>query len=180
MCAIREPNSSFAFLASCMFKTMKKRSPVRRRVRMATKPARSHANTATGPRPIASRPSTAVLKLGPGQSRVVSPEQPTELTCGGPALRVLAGRSHSQDRAARMTDSTSPSVSSPGGDASAIFVGIDVAKDKLDLARTDSSEIFTVTNDAAGIRRILDLLRPIRPTLIVIEATGGFERTALG
>jgi transposase len=79
-----------------------------------------------------------------------------------------------------MTDSTSPSVSSPGSDASAIFVGIDVAKDKLDLARTDSSEIFTVTNDAAGIRRILDLLRPIRPTLIVIEATGGFERTALG
>src|SRR5271163_4743520 len=156
-----------------MFKTMKTRSTIRRRVRVATKPARNHANTVTGPRPIASRPSTAVLERGPSQSRVVSPEQPIELTH-------LAERSHSQDRAARMTDSTSPSVSTSGGDASAIFVGIDVAKSKLDLARTDSSEIFTVTNDAAGIRRILDLLRPIHPTLVVIEATGGLERVALG
>jgi len=71
-----------------------------------------------------------------------------------------------------MTDSSSASVSS-------LFVGIDVAKDKLDLARSDSNQILTVANDPAGIRQIVDSLRPTPPTMIVVEATGGLERAVL-
>lgn len=83
-----------------------------------------------------------------------------------------------------MNDVTSPSVSSvpaaPASTAAAgVFVGIDVAKDKLDVARSDSASILTVSNDAAGIGRILEQLGPIRPTLLVIEATGGLERAVL-
>jgi transposase len=68
-----------------------------------------------------------------------------------------------------MTDSSSQSVSS-------IVVGIDVAGNKLDLARSDSNQILTVANDDAGIAAIVELLRPLRPAVIVIEATGGLER----
>jgi transposase len=63
--------------------------------------------------------------------------------------------------------------------AAACFVGIDVAKHKLDLARTDSPEILTLANDPEGIRRIVDTLRSMSPSTIVIEATGGLEQPLL-
>jgi transposase len=58
------------------------------------------------------------------------------------------------------------------------FVGIDVAKDKLDLARSDADFVLTVPNDAAGIKQVLSTLRepPAAPAIIVVEATGGLER----
>src|SRR5260370_2729512 len=55
------------------------------------------------------------------------------------------------------------------------FVGIDVAKATLDLAVEPSKETWTVTNDAAGIQELISRLVPLAPTLIVLEATGGFE-----
>jgi transposase len=69
---------------------------------------------------------------------------------------------------------TQPSVSD-----SSYFVGIDVAKAKLDLARSDAGEILTVNNDSQGISRIVDSLRTIRPDMIVMESTGGLERPLL-
>jgi transposase len=56
-----------------------------------------------------------------------------------------------------------------------IVVGIDVAKDKLDVHVLPSGEAFTVARDMAGIERLLERLRPMGPELIVVEATGGFE-----
>jgi len=61
----------------------------------------------------------------------------------------------------------------------ALFVGIDVAKDKLDMARSDSAEVLTVANDPQGIRRLIDSLRQRRPNVLVVEATGGLERAVL-
>jgi transposase len=60
--------------------------------------------------------------------------------------------------------------------ASAVFVGIDVAKDKLDLARSDNRQLLTVCNDEKGIGQIIKLLKDVAPACIVVEATGGFER----
>jgi transposase len=60
-----------------------------------------------------------------------------------------------------------------------LFLGIDVAKQKLDLARSDVDSILTVSNDAAGIATLLAPLLTQRPTLIVVEATGGLERPLL-
>lgn len=62
---------------------------------------------------------------------------------------------------------------------SSLFVGIDVAKDKLDLARSDSAELLVVTNDQRGIRRIVESFKTTRPDRIVIESTGGLERPLL-
>lgn len=60
-----------------------------------------------------------------------------------------------------------------------ILVGIDVAKDKLDVARSDDARVVTISNTGEGIAELLGLLRTLKPTLVVIEATGGYERPAL-
>jgi transposase len=60
-----------------------------------------------------------------------------------------------------------------------LFVGIDVAKDKLDLARSDADKILTVFNTPAGIRQIVDSLQNAPVATIVLEATGGLEQPLL-
>jgi transposase len=56
-----------------------------------------------------------------------------------------------------------------------IFVGIDVAKDRLDVHVRPSGEIFDVPRDGEGIADLVHRLRALEPRLIVMEATGGFE-----
>jgi transposase len=58
-----------------------------------------------------------------------------------------------------------------------LFVGIDVAKDKLDVHLRPSTEAFSVARDGKGLAELVDRLRDLSPTLVVLEATGGFERT---
>jgi transposase len=57
------------------------------------------------------------------------------------------------------------------------FVGIDVAKDRLDVHVRPEGESFTVARDGEGLTVLVDRLRAISPTLVVLEATGGFEVT---
>lgn len=56
-----------------------------------------------------------------------------------------------------------------------IFVGIDVSKARLDVHVRPTAESFTVPSDEAGLTTLLTRLRALRPTLIVLEATGGYE-----
>lgn len=65
------------------------------------------------------------------------------------------------------------------GSVSSLFVGIDVSKDKLDLARSDSDRLLTMANDPQGIDPIVQQLKAAQPTCIVIESTGGLERPLL-
>ena len=60
-----------------------------------------------------------------------------------------------------------------------VFVGIDVAKLKLDLARSDVNSIRTFKNDSDDIAQIVASLRDAAVALIVVEATGGLERPLL-
>lgn len=73
---------------------------------------------------------------------------------------------------------TSP-VAPPAPPVAPVFVGIDVAKDKLDLARSDSRQLVTVGNDEKGVGQIIKLLKEVPTACIVVEATGGFERLAV-
>jgi transposase len=57
-----------------------------------------------------------------------------------------------------------------------MFVGIDVAKAELVVAVHPSHECWTVANDERGVRTLVDRLVALTPTLIVLEATGGYER----
>jgi transposase len=57
-------------------------------------------------------------------------------------------------------------------------VGIDVSKATLDIAVRPTDEQWSAANDASEIDGLVRRLRALAPTLIVLEATGGFE-TAL-
>jgi transposase len=60
-----------------------------------------------------------------------------------------------------------------------LFVGIDVAKAQLDIALRPTGERWEVTNDAAGIASLVAHLQAVVPTLIVLEATGGYQRAVV-
>jgi transposase len=59
-----------------------------------------------------------------------------------------------------------------------IFVGIDVSKARLDVAIVPSGERESVANDESGITSLIKRLVSLNPALIVLEATGGIERSA--
>ncbi|QDT59772.1 Transposase [Stieleria bergensis] len=56
------------------------------------------------------------------------------------------------------------------------FIGIDVSKAKLDLAFDEQATTTVVPNDPKGIDELVDLLPEAKSCLIVIEATGNYER----
>ena len=60
----------------------------------------------------------------------------------------------------------------------AIFVGIDVSKDRLDVHVRPSGEAFAAARDGKGLEDLVERLRTLSPTLIALEATGGFETIA--
>jgi transposase len=55
------------------------------------------------------------------------------------------------------------------------FVGIDVAKDRLDVHVRPSGEAFAVARDGEGLAVLSERLTGLSPRLVVLEATGGFE-----
>jgi transposase len=58
------------------------------------------------------------------------------------------------------------------------FVGIDVSKAALDVGVLSPEQFWTIPNDEAGCRSLAERLQTLSPTLIVLEATGGFETLA--
>ena len=57
----------------------------------------------------------------------------------------------------------------------AIVVGIDVSKDRLDVAVRPSGEVFAVARDADGLDALIAKLTPLAAAAIAVEATGGYE-----
>jgi transposase len=55
------------------------------------------------------------------------------------------------------------------------WIGIDVAKAWLDVARSGAEPVQRVANDADGIAALVAALRQRPPRLVVLEATGGYE-----
>ena len=59
------------------------------------------------------------------------------------------------------------------------FVGIDVSKARLDVAAHPAGALQSVANDETGIKTLVEQLRTVKPMLIVLEATGGIERSVV-
>jgi len=59
----------------------------------------------------------------------------------------------------------------------ACCVGIDVSKDRLDVHLRPSDEAFSVARDGKGLENLVDRLKALNVSLIVLEATGSFETT---
>ncbi len=56
------------------------------------------------------------------------------------------------------------------------YVGIDVSKKTLDVGTLHRGEHRTVSNDEEGHKSVREQMLKLRPKLIVMEATGGYER----
>lgn len=60
-----------------------------------------------------------------------------------------------------------------------IVVGIDVSKDRLDIALSPSGDVFFVGNSHAGLDALVSRLKAQQADVIALEATGGFETLAV-
>lgn len=56
-----------------------------------------------------------------------------------------------------------------------ITVGIDVSKDRLDIAVRPSGEVFAIERNPAGLEQLTLRLGALSPNLVALEASGGFE-----
>ncbi len=61
----------------------------------------------------------------------------------------------------------------------AVAVGIDVAKARLDVAVYPTGTTWTVPCSRGGLRRLQGRLQALRPSRIVLEASGGYERAVV-
>jgi len=59
------------------------------------------------------------------------------------------------------------------------YVGIDVGKAWLDVALWGSDEVWRVSNDEAGVAKIMERVTVLDVRLIAVEATGGYEQLAV-
>ena len=60
-----------------------------------------------------------------------------------------------------------------------VAVGIDVAKARLDVAVEPTGATWTVPRSRGGLRRLQGQLQALRPSRIVLEASGGYERAVV-
>lgn len=57
----------------------------------------------------------------------------------------------------------------------AVVVGIDISKHKIDVADSTNQRVKTISNDSDAITQWIETLTDIPHTLVVMEATGGYE-----
>src|SRR4030095_14109015 len=95
----------------------------------------------------------------------------------GVARLPLRARTVARDPSRITQDRATTCRPRPGGStmpSTAAFVGIDVAKAELVIAICPSGNHWTVPNDPAGIQALVERVSEHAPTLIVLEATGGY------
>jgi len=63
--------------------------------------------------------------------------------------------------------------------ATSSYVGIDVSKDRLDVAMLGEERGEQVDNTQAGIAKLVQQMQEACPELIVVEATGGYQRAVV-
>ena len=63
--------------------------------------------------------------------------------------------------------------------ATSSYVGIDVSKDRLDVAVLGEERGWQVDNTQAGMAKLVQQMQKVCPELIVVEATGGFQRAVV-
>jgi transposase len=60
--------------------------------------------------------------------------------------------------------------------SSGTYVGIDVSKDRLEVAILGEERVRQVENTPTGNDELVEQLQELQPALIVVEATGGYQR----
>ena len=57
-----------------------------------------------------------------------------------------------------------------------VYVGIDVAKNSFEVAVTGEVQTLSLGNEEAGYTELCQVLVPLAPRLVLLEATGGYEQ----
>jgi len=65
-----------------------------------------------------------------------------------------------------------------GGVMPETFIGLDIAKDHIDVGIRPGDETWQVTNTPEGIAHLATRLEEVAPVCIVLEASGGYEHEA--
>lgn len=60
------------------------------------------------------------------------------------------------------------------------FVGVDVFKDRLNVASNPADDSWMFGNDGPGIAALVEHLRPLSPAFIVVKSAGGLEIPLMG
>ena len=60
------------------------------------------------------------------------------------------------------------------------FVGIDISKERLDVGIIPGNETTSFVFDEEGLSKLTDFMKSVAPEMIVLEATGGMERSITG
>jgi transposase len=63
--------------------------------------------------------------------------------------------------------------------SSETYIGIDVSKDRLDIAVLGEKQAWQVNNTPEGIASFVQQMADLQPELIVVEATGGYQRSVV-
>ena len=63
--------------------------------------------------------------------------------------------------------------------ATSSYVGIEVSKARLDIAELGEKQPWQVDNTADGIAQLVKQMAEMQPELIVVEATGGYQRSVV-
>src|SRR5687767_5310800 len=63
--------------------------------------------------------------------------------------------------------------------ATSSYVGIDVSKDRLDVAVLGEERGGQLDNTPNGIAKLVQQMENLQPELIVVEATGGYQRAVV-
>lgn len=100
------------------------------------------------------------------------PHEPEQLpgAQGDPAFRK---EGHREDQRSRRSSSAEQ-----GEDMETLFIGLDVAKDHLDVAVYPTEQNWQVPNTAEGIAGLTAALDALAPACIVLEPSGGYEQEA--
>lgn len=59
------------------------------------------------------------------------------------------------------------------------YVGIDVGKKWLDVSVWGEDDVWRVSNDESGVSEVIERMAGVKPQLIAVEATGGYEQLAV-
>jgi transposase len=63
--------------------------------------------------------------------------------------------------------------------ATSSYVGIDVSRDRLDVAVLGEKQAWQVENTCKGIDELVQRMQELQPEQIVVEATGGYQRAVV-
>src|SRR6266481_1798357 len=128
--------------------------------------------------------ASGCYKSGSGEVRRGRPHEPRSSEAVGESRppRLCHGRSRTVARAAERARITQGrerrKERKESGIASGLCIGIDVSKAALEVAMGSAGEVRAIANEDRAIGELAAELVALEPGLVVMEASGGYERLA--